>query len=93
VAREREVLRTLPVGPVRFTPVNEPNRSGYRFTQPLALDLRPVDRAFRRGESMGGHQRSEDFTGMEPMVAAVPGDTFMKVREEMSPIPPQVIAH
>ena len=38
VASGREVLRTLLVGPLRFTPVDEPKRRGYRFTGAIALD-------------------------------------------------------
>jgi hypothetical protein len=38
VAGGREVLRTLLVGPLRFTPVVEPDRRGYRFNGAIALD-------------------------------------------------------
>ena len=38
VASGREVLRTLLVGPLRFTPVDEPKRRGYRFTRAIALE-------------------------------------------------------
>jgi hypothetical protein len=34
----REVLRTLLVGPLRFTPVIDGQRRGYRFTGAIALD-------------------------------------------------------
>ena len=38
VASGREVLRTLLVGPLRFTPVLEADRRGYRFAGAIALD-------------------------------------------------------
>jgi hypothetical protein len=37
VTSGREVLRTLLVGPLRFTPVVEPDRRGYQFTGAIAL--------------------------------------------------------
>ena len=35
------------------------------------------------------NQRSEDFAGMEPMLAALPGDLSTGITEEMLPIPPE----
>jgi hypothetical protein len=34
----RDVLRLLLAGPIRFTPVNEDRRRGYRFAGSIALD-------------------------------------------------------
>ncbi len=38
LAAGRDVLRLLLAGPIRFTPVNEERRRGYRFEGALALD-------------------------------------------------------
>jgi hypothetical protein len=38
VSEGRDVLRALVVGPLRFTPVNDGKRRGYRFEGTIALD-------------------------------------------------------
>jgi hypothetical protein len=52
----RDVLRLLLAGPIRFTPVNEDRRRGYRFAGSIALDrmIGGVLETYPNGTSPGG---------------------------------------